>query len=436
VSKIALLSLGCAKNRVDSERLLGGFAAHGFSIVENIEEAEAVIITTCGFIRDAAEESIDEILAAARLKETGRCKALIVAGCLVNRYPDIAEEIPEVDYFFKLDEFSKIPETLAERLKVDAAQTPDKAVQPRRILTQQNFSAYLKIADGCSNRCSFCTIPTIRGAFRSVAETDLIEEAKQLAEAGVVELNLVAQDSTSYGLDLDDPKALAKLLRKLEKIDGIEWIRLLYAYPRPFPPGVVEMLAEGGKITPYVDVPIQHIHPRILEKMHRKSSTDEVKELLFDLQAKIPDLALRTTVIVGFPGETDDEFQTLVDFIEEVRFHHLGAFIYSAEQGTPAEKLRPRITKEKASSRLDFIMSTQADISAERNREYLGKKIDVLVEGVEQDGAVRGRCRTQAPEVDGCTYVCGVAPANVKPGSIIRAKVVETWEYDLSAEVV
>lgn len=435
MNKIALISLGCAKNRVDSEHLLGGLAAWGFSVVEDPTQADAIIITTCGFIRDAAEESIEEILAAAEFKKSGKCRCLIVAGCLVKRYPDIANEIPEADLFFTQEEFGDIPGELARTWGVAAKPQSIAGAAPRRFLTQQNFSAYLKIADGCSNRCSFCTIPTIRGSFRTIPEPNLVEEARQLADAGVVELNLVAQDSTSYGQLGSEPRALANLLAKLENIDGLKWLRLLYAYPRRFPPGVVEMLAAGGKTLPYIDVPIQHIHPRILSDMGRKTSAAEVEDLLLELQSKIYGLVLRTTVIVGFPGETEKEFQTLLDFMEKIKFNHLGAFLYSPEEGTPAEKLKSRIPKKEAKARLDSLMSLQADISAERNQEYLGKEIEVLIEGIEEDGVLRGRCRGQAPEVDGCVYVKGLAHG-AKPGTFIRAKIVETWEYDLSAEAI
>ncbi|MHB8764254.1 MAG: 30S ribosomal protein S12 methylthiotransferase RimO, partial [Deferrisomatales bacterium] len=343
---VGLVSLGCAKNRVDAEHLLGGLLAAGFELVEDPATAEVVVVNTCGFLREAVEESIDEILAAARYKDDGPCRLLVVAGCLPKRYPDLARELPEVDHFFTPEDLPRIAQVLGGAPAAAGG-------EPRRVLTQSPHSTYLKIAEGCSNRCTYCTIPTIRGAFRSLPEAALVAEARQLVDQGAVELNLVAQDVTSYGLDRDDPGALARLLGRLSAVEGLRWLRLLYAYPRPFPPGVVEALAAGGKVLPYLDVPIQHIHPRILRAMGRKSSAEEVRAVLLDLRERVPGLVLRTTAIVGFPGETDEEFGALVDFVEELRFHHLGAFAYSAEEGTPAERLRPRVPKRVVRERLE-----------------------------------------------------------------------------------
>ena len=425
---VGLVSLGCAKNRVDAEHLLGALRSRGFRIVEDPAEAEVVIVNTCGFIRDAVEESIEEILEAARLKETGACRELVVAGCLVKRYPELPDELPEVDRFFTPEDAPRIAGVLAG----DGRENPRSL---ERMLTQLPHSTYLKIADGCSNRCTYCTIPSIRGPFRSIPEEDLVAEARALAAQGVVELNLVAQDVTAYGLDRRDPGALARLLERLQGIEGLRWIRLLYAYPRPLPHGVVELLAAGGKVIPYLDIPVQHIHPRILRDMGRRTSADQVEALLDDLRARVPGLVLRTTAIVGFPGETDEEFGALLAFVGRVRFHHLGVFAYSPEEGTPAERLGPRVPKRVVEERIAGLLELQAGVSLERNRELLGRTLDVLVDGLDEEGRVVGRTYGQAPEVDGLTVLEGCPGEVVETGSFVRARVTGAREYDLTARV-
>lgn len=427
MTSLGLVSLGCAKNRVDAEKFLGGLAVRGFEVVEDLSRAEVIVVNTCGFLREAVEESIEEILEAARYKEEGACRTLVVAGCLAKRYPEIARELPEVDHFFTPEEVPRIPEVLA----AGAPASPG----PQRYLTQLPHSTYLKIAEGCSNRCTYCAIPQIRGGFRSISPSELLAEARELAERGVVELNLVAQDVTAFGDDREDPNALVRLLDQLEQIEGLHWIRLLYAYPRPFPSGVVERLAAGGKVVPYLDVPIQHIHPRILLAMGRKTSSAEVEALFGTLQEQVPGLVLRTTALVGFPGETEEEFRTLVEFAEKVRFHHLGAFAYSPEEGTPAASLRPRVPRRVVESRIDHLMEVQADISADRNREFLGRELEVLVEGLDEDGTVIGRTYGQAPEVDGHTELTGWQGSAVEVGTFVRARVVGAGHYDLCASL-
>ncbi len=426
---VSLISLGCAKNRVDAERLLGGLAARGFRVVEDPARARLVIVNTCGFIRDAVEESIEEILKAARLKEEGDCEELVVAGCLVKRYPDLPRELPEVDRFFGPEDVPRIPEILAG----DPGRPDARPGAPHRLLTQFPHSAYLKIAEGCSNRCSYCTIPSIRGAYRSEPRERVLEEARMLAGRGVRELNLVAQDVTAYGRDRGGKRALAELLEDLAAIEGIRWIRLLYAYPRPLPEGVVELLAAGGKVVPYLDVPVQHVHPRILGAMGRPSAAGQTEALLESLRERIPGLVLRTTVIVGFPGETDEEFETLLDFVERFRFHHLGAFAYSPEEGTPAADLRPRVPRRVVRERLHRLLSLQAQVSRERNREFVGRSLDVLVDGVDREGRVVGRTYGQAPEVDGHTVISAAPSRELEAGRFVRVRITGASEYDLEA---
>lgn len=430
MNTVGLISLGCAKNRVDAERILGGLVARGFTVVDDPAEAEVVVVNTCGFIRDAVEESIEEILGAGELKAKGRCRTLVVAGCLVKRYPEMAEELPEVDHFFTPDEIGRIADVVTGF--PDAAPSP----LPRRLLTTPPHSTYLKIAEGCSNLCHYCTIPSIRGAFASFPEEEVVAEARYLAEMGCVELNLVAQDVTSYGCDRSDPEALARLIGRLEEIDEVRWIRLLYAYPRALPPGLTELLGRGGKLVPYLDVPIQHAHPRVLKAMGRKTGAEELAEFFNDLKANLPNLTLRTTAIVGYPGETEEEFGALMDFVSKVRFNHLGAFVYSPEEGTPAAKMKGRVRSAVAWERRDRLLTLQGEISAERNAELMGREIEVLVEGVDEEGVVVGRFAGQAPEVDGIVRLPGWGDEVVEIGAFVRARVTETDVYDLTAELI
>jgi ribosomal protein S12 methylthiotransferase len=429
VKSVGLISLGCAKNRVDAERILGSFAAAGYQVVQDPSQAEVVVVNTCGFIREAVEESIEEILDAARLKEQGACRVLVVAGCLPQRYRELARELPEVDFFFTPGELEAIPAAIAGEPPADST------TRTARILTQLPHSTYLKIADGCSNGCSYCTIPGIRGPFCSVSPDELVAEARQLVARGAVELNLVAQDVTGYGRDRGDGAALGPLLDRLEQIRGLHWIRLLYAYPRPLPPGVAERFAGGGKVVPYLDVPVQHAHPRVLTAMHRKVGADEAEGMLLGLLDRYPDLVLRTTAIVGFPGETEAEFRALVDLARRVRFHHLGAFPYSPEEGTAAEQLPGRVPRGVVRERLDHLLEVQAEISYQRNQEFVGRDLEVLVDGLDEEGNVIGRTYGQAPEVDGHAVIEG-CPGEVTVGTFLRCRVREGAEYDLVAEVL
>lgn len=425
---VGLISLGCAKNRVDAERILGGLAERGFTVVDDPADAEVVVVNTCGFIRDAVEESIEEILGAAKLKVSGNCKILAVAGCLVKRYPEMTSELPEVDHFFTPDEIGKMADVITGF--PDAAPRP----LPARLLTTPPHSTYLKIADGCSNLCHYCTIPSIRGAFRSFDADMLVDEARALCGQGAVELNLVAQDVTSYGSDLGNPRALIQLIERLEKIDGLAWIRLLYAYPRALPPGIIEALAGSRKVVPYLDVPIQHAHPRVLKAMGRKTGADEMADFFEDLKEKLPGLVLRTTAIVGYPGETEEEFAALMSFAEKVRFHHLGVFVYSPEEGTPAAKMKGRVRSATAWKRRDRLMELQAGISGERLQAFVGETLNVLVEGFDEEGDVVGRFFGQAPEVDGLVRFTSFADDIVEIGKFVRARITGSDAYDLTAE--
>ncbi|PLX41581.1 MAG: 30S ribosomal protein S12 methylthiotransferase RimO [Deltaproteobacteria bacterium] len=429
MKKVGLISLGCVKNRVDAERILGGFEARGFEIADDPADAEILFVNTCGFIKDAVEEAVEEILEATLHKKSGKCKILAVSGCLVKRYPEMRDELPEVDLFFTPEDVEHIPEIVS-----GVPQPLKPRDYPARILTAPPHSVYLKIAEGCSNRCSYCTIPTIRGDFRSVPIDKLIEEARWLAGEGAVELNVVAQDVTSYGLDGDGPR-LAELLSRLEEIDSLRWIRLLYAYPRPLDDRLMELLSSGGKVIPYIDAPIQHAHPRVLKAMGRKVSAAETSEFFRRLKKHVPGIVLRTTAIVGFPGESEKEFQALLDFVEETRFNHLGAFAYSPEEGTPAAELAGRLDEEVIWERYDRLMTLQAVISEEKNAAFVGRELPILVEGIDGEGEVVGRSYGQAPEVDGHTILEGYGDRVVEVGEFVTAKITASSTYDLIASV-
>jgi ribosomal protein S12 methylthiotransferase len=433
MKKVGLVSLGCAKNRVDAERILGGIAARGFEIVEDLEEAEVVIVNTCGFIREAVEESVEEILETSRLKTEGKCRVLAVSGCLVKRYPEMADELPEVDHFFTPEQIGEIPGLLAGTVEPVLP-----IIEPARMLTAPPHSTYLKIADGCSNRCRYCTIPLIRGNFVSVDEDKLVEEATYLAGLGAVELNIIAQDVTSYGKDIGKPDALKSLLERLEQIESIKWLRLLYAYPRPLPQGLLELLAggRGGKILPYLDVPIQHAHPAVLKRMGRRHGEGELERFFDTVRQAVPDIVLRTTAIVGYPGETEEEFEALLSFVDRVGFNHLGAFVYSPEEGTSALEIPDHVPEDEAWERHDRLLSLQAGISAEKNEQFVGRELDVLIEGIDEEGEVLGRTFGQAPEVDGVTRLPNFGDEIIEIGGFVRAKITEAEPYDLIAELV
>ncbi len=430
VKKVGMVSLGCAKNRVDAEKILGGVVARGFELVEDLADAEVLIVNTCGFIREAVEESIEEILAATRLKDEGNLKVLAVSGCLYKRYPEMKGELPEVDHFFTPEEIALIPQVISGT-NIPTAPAP----APSRILTAPPHSAYLKIAEGCSNHCKYCTIPAIRGPFHSFDKGALVNEARELAGMGTVELNLVAQDVTAFGSDLGEADGFGELVGDLGRIDGIKWIRLLYSYPGRLGTDLVQLMEQNPKVVPYLDAPIQHAHPRILEAMGRKGGPDELLAYFERLQRGVEGLVLRTTAIVGFPGETEEEFEALLEFVRKVRFHHLGAFVYSPEEGTAAAKLTDRVEEEIAWERHERLMQLQAEISEERNREFVGTEIDVLVEGIDEEGEVVGRTYGQAPEVDGFTRLKDYGDGIVEVGAFVKARVVEALTYDLVAEV-
>ena len=438
--KAGIISLGCAKNLVDTEVMLGLLRESGIELTKKPREADILIVNTCAFIETAKKESITTVLNMAEYKTMGKCRALIVAGCLGQRYGQtLLDEMPEADASIGTGAWHRIMEAVQETLKgkrvilIGENETIYDAKTPR-ILTTPGYTAYLKIAEGCDNRCSFCAIPMIRGRYRSRRVEDIVEEAKRLAAGGVKELNLIAQDTTAYGRDLYGEPSLTRLLRELVKIEDVRWIRTLYLYPRFFTDELIDLIASEEKLVKYVDLPLQHADDELLRKMRRADTRASMEALLRKIRDRIPGVAVRSTFIVGFPGETDEQFSALYSFLEEQRFDKAGVFTYSAEEGTAAAELRGEISEDVMQERYHELMSLQCKISEEINQSLEGKELDVLIEGSdeEQENVAYGRSYREAPEVDGQVFVEGLEKA--QPGEIVRARVAQGFTYDIVCE--
>ena len=444
---VYLRTLGCPKNRVDSEIMLGTLAEAGFQLVQEPERAEVIVVNTCGFIESAKAESISAIVELAEMKAEGRCKKLVVAGCLTQRYhAELAAELPEVDQFVGTGAYQDIARIVADaqssRVIVPDPDFVHAATTPR-VNSLPSHTAYLKIAEGCDNACAFCIIPKLRGPQRSRPAEDLVAEAEALAAHGAVELSLVAQDLTAWGHDLRPRQRLHHLLPELCRVDGIRWIRLHYAYPRDFPDALVDVMAREEKIVKYLDMPLQHSSDRLLRDMKRGRDSRFLRELLATLRRRIPGLALRTSLIVGLPGETEEDFQGLLDFVREQRFERLGVFEYSREEGTPAADMEGQVPEALKRERFQAVMEIQREIAAAHQRRLLGRRIEVLVEGAssESEHLLAGRNAQQAPEIDGITYINEIAidgapGAAVYPGEIVTVEVSDAADYDLVGRVV
>lgn len=435
---VCLVSLGCPKNLVDSEVILGQLSREGHPLTTDPSMAEVIIVNTCSFIKDAAQEAIETILQLAAYKNEGRCRLLIVSGCLPQRYGKALEqELPEVDLFVGTGSFQKIPYLLSRERKRKSYLSGRTFLyndKTPRILSTPSFTAYLKIAEGCSRTCTFCTVPKIRGPYRSRAIHSVMKEAENLAAQGVKELILVAQDTTLFGEDCQDGTSLEKLLKNLVRVEGLRWIRVLYAYPKPacFTETLLELIAQEEKICSYLDLPIQHIDDAILRRMGRRSKGREIRDLIGKIRTFVPGIALRTSLIVGFPGETENQFKALLRFVEEARFDHLGAFKFSPEEGTPALRLSDTVPEEVKEERLKTLMEVQKRISHEAYRRMVGRKVEVLVEGTDRKKAdLRGRIQTQAPEIDGNVFLKGKAV----PGDWVEARIIRALSYDLLGEI-
>ncbi len=434
---VSLVSLGCPKNLVDAEVMLGHLPADRYRIVTEESEAEVIIVNTCGFIREAKEESVDTILEVADHKSSGRCKLLVVSGCLSQRYQEeLAAELPEVDLFVGTGDAPRIVELLDQGL---AGTAPRKSIgspdflydhDTPRTLSSPFYTAYVKIAEGCSNHCSYCVIPSIRGTLKSRSIASVVAEVEKLVSGGVKEVNLIAQDVTAFGADRDDGANLVDLLEQLVRIDGLHWLRLLYAYPDGITERLLEVMAREPKICNYLDLPIQHIDDQMLAAMNRRLDGAGIRALVARIREVMPDVTLRTSLIVGFPGESDDQFRRLLTFVEEGHFERLGVFRYSREEGTPAADLPDQVSERVQLARYRRLMKAQARVSFRKNRALIGRIEPVLVEGVSEESELllKGRSVRQAPDVDGQVYITA-GQANV--GDIVRLRITDSSEYDL-----
>jgi ribosomal protein S12 methylthiotransferase len=440
--KVSLVSLGCPKNLVDAEVMLGYLARVGIEVTTDEREADIIIVNTCSFIKEAKQESIDTILDLADRKHDARCRLLIVTGCLPQRYQEeLAAELPEVDIFIGTGDYPRIAEIIAEKRGMEGQlrYTGDPNFlyddELPRLKSSPYYSAYLKIAEGCSNCCTYCVIPSLRGSFRSRPIEKLLEEARGLVADGVKELNLIAQDITTYGRDLADGITLEVLITELAKIEDLRWIRLLYAYPDGVRDSLIKLMKEEEKVCNYLDIPLQHISDPVLTRMNRRSTEKEIRELVAKLRTEIPDIALRTSLIVGFPGETEEDFKKLLHFVEETQFDRLGVFCYSREEGTPAAEMPDQVSERVKRERHRKLMSCQARASFKRNRRLIDTCEQVIIEGFseETDLLLKGRSSRQAPDIDGQVYITA---GNAKVGDIVTLKITDSSDYDLIGEIV
>ena len=458
MKNVLFVSLGCDKNLVDSEKMLGLLNEAGYRVAQEESEADAIVVNTCCFIHDAKEESVETILEMAEWKKKGRLKALIVTGCMAQRYQDeIQQEIPEVDAVIGTTGYTEIVPILDEILAEAEASQKEAAVEEpkeksfvnccpsidllpasladKRVVTTGGYTAYLKIAEGCNKRCTYCIIPYIRGHYRSFPMEDLLEEARKLAEGGVKELILIAQETTVYGMDCYGRKALPELLTKLCEIEGIEWIRILYCYPEEITDELIAVMKKEKKICHYLDIPIQHSEDTILKRMGRRTNRAELVSLVEKLRKEIPDIVLRTTLITGFPGETEEEFKNMVDFVDSMEFDRLGVFPYSAEEGTKAAEMDGQITEEVKESRRDEIMALQQEISADKAASRIDDEMSLLIEGyLYEDDIYIGRTYMDAPKVDGNVFVR--AEEELISGDIVPVRITGANEYDLMGDVI
>jgi len=423
--RIHLASLGCAKNLVDSEKLLGRLATAGALVGASPEEADIIVVNTCGFIGSAKDESIQTALEYSDYRKTGDAKKLIVMGCLAERYSDaLKSDLPDVDVFFGLHSHADI-------LKA-CGLSPLEGTDDARMLLTPNHFAYLRISDGCDNRCSYCTIPLIRGPFRSRTPEAILDEANDLVAAGVRELVVIGQDTTSYGKDLPSPYPVHRVLRELAAIDEVRWIRLLYTHPAHFTDELIAEYVNNPKLCAYVDIPLQHLNDNILRRMGRRVSQADCLNLIERLRAQVPGIAIRTTFIIGFPGETDARFKELLGLVRDIRFDHMGAFAYSAEPETPAASLPNQVPADVVQDRLQALMLAQQTIVFENNAARIGQTVEVLIdEPTEEDGVWVGRTKFQAPDVDSVTYVIG---EGLEAGQFVDAEIIRTEDYDLLAQ--
>lgn len=438
--KIGMVSLGCNKNQVDAERMLYKIREAGYQLVADAALSDIVIVNTCGFIESAKQEAIETILEFGKLKEEGRIKKIIVTGCLAERYKEeVAELLPEADAVIGLgcndDILNVIDKVLANQRPLEFANKLCLPMEGGRVQTTLPFYSYLKVAEGCSNCCTYCAIPAIRGKFRSVPMEKLIEEAKGLAERGVKELNIIAQDSTRYGEDLYGESKLPELLTELCKIEKLKWIRILYCYPERITDKLLDVIAKEDKIVKYIDVPVQHCCEDILKKMNREGSEEYLRTLMAKIREKVPNVTIRTTLITGFPSETEEQFNQLADFVKDMRFDRLGCFAYSQEEGTKAAEMPDQIDEETKQRRADVIMEQQQIIMAQNNEKMIGSTVEVVTEGYDRYGECYfGRSAADAPDIDGKIFFRS-PERKLTSGSFVKVKITETLDYDLIGEI-
>lgn len=453
--KVGFISLGCSKNLIDTEVAIGLFKDNHYEIVNNPNDAEILVVNTCGFIESAKEEAINTILEMAEYKKK-KCKYLIAMGCLVQRYyEDLVKLLPEVDLFIKIDEYNKLWDKIEDLIKRDIVEKSTTKTSKKiseikqlpmptynefmeRVVTTGKNYAYLKIGEGCSNKCTYCAIPYIRGPFVSRKMEDILDEAEMLAKKGIKELIVIAQDTTKYGVDIYGESKLAELLEKISKVKGIEWIRFLYSYPEGITDKLINVVATNGKIAKYFDIPIQHISNPILKKMNRRTSKEDVTKIIEKIRKEVPDVTLRTSLIVGFPGETKENFEELLEFVKNTKFDKLGTFMYSKEEGTPAAKLPDQIHGNTKKARYNKIMEAQQEISKEILTNKIGKNYKVLVEDMSFDGKYFiGRTMQDVPEEDGLVYIKNNKDLdeNTILNNFVNCKIIEVSNYDLIGEI-
>ena len=436
--KVGFVSLGCPKNLIDTEVMLKKVAEAGYELVAEDFEADVIIINTCAFIESAKQEAIDNILDIAWLKKNRNLKGIIVTGCLAERYrEEVMNEMPEIDAMLGVGSIDRIVRAIKEVMKgrkyVSFEDKNTSALGGERIVTTPEYSAYLKIAEGCDNRCTYCAIPDIRGKFRSRPMEDIVKEAKDLEDLGAKELILVAQDTTRYGQDLYGKYALTELIQKITSETEIPWIRLLYCYPDKITDELCEEFKNNPRLLNYIDMPIQHINDDVLRRMNRRGGSKAIKDAIAKLRAAVPDITLRTTVICGFPGETEEQFEELCQFVKDAKFDKLGAFAYSQEDGTPAAEFEGQLDEQVKQDRADIVMATQAEVSAALNAKKLGRMLDVLMEDFDPVAETYyGRSIADAPDIDGKVYF--TAPKGLRPGHIYKVKITDTVDYDLFGE--
>ena len=439
MTKVGFISLGCCKNLVDTEVMLYNLHSAGFEITPDEEEAEIIVINTCGFIESAKQEAIDNILDAAELKKWGKCRHIIATGCLVERYrEEVMNEMPEIDALVGIGSLCDIAEACKAVMRGEKYTSfRDKETMDLggdRIITTEPHTAYLKVSEGCDNLCTYCAIPLIRGGHRSRTIEDIVSEARDLEKMGIKELNLIAQDTTRYGLDIYGEYSLAKLVKAITKETNIPWIRLLYCYPDKITDELIEELRSNDRLVKYMDIPVQHIADSVLKRMNRHGGKALILETIKRLRERVPDIVLRTTAMVGFPGETDEDFTELCEFVKETKFERFGAFTFSPEEGTAAAEMTDQIDEQVKQDRYDVLMQTQLTVSEEKNAENIGKTITVLCDGYDRIAEIYyGRSYADAPDVDGKVYF--KSKNKVNPGEFVSVKVTEALDYDLIGEV-